>query len=350
MAEQAERSATRATPSEAAPELSAQRHEALERRAHSSGHEALLNSRRPATKPRQPAPNRTGLPDRLKAGAEALSGISLEAVKVHYNSPKPAQLDALAFAQGTEIHLGPGQERHLPHEAWHVVQQAQGRVKPTATSKRGLALNNDDALEREADKMGAVAAGSYQQPLGTAGAEAAPSWRVDVAQRVDIVGNSEDPPHPTQDEVNEHIVAHKVDAIQNERYEVTYSAVAGQRHGEETTLISDGHHAYVASQLAGVDIDNEESGAAESDITWEEVSYSPDVGWYEDWLESKDKVDVARAEAVAAATDDDRLQTAWDALEDWEKRAIDNSDLYEYVREAIEENDLSAKFDELRSE
>jgi hypothetical protein len=25
----------------------------------------------------------------------------------------------------------PGQEQHLPHEAWHVVQQKQGRVKPT---------------------------------------------------------------------------------------------------------------------------------------------------------------------------------------------------------------------------
>ena len=33
--------------------------------------------------------------------------------------------------QGTDIHVGPGQEQHLPHEAWHVVQQERRRVKPT---------------------------------------------------------------------------------------------------------------------------------------------------------------------------------------------------------------------------
>ena len=75
--------------------------------------------------------NNTGLPDNLKQGIENLSGMSMDNVKVHYNLSKPAQLNALAYAQGTDIHLGAGQEKHLPHEAWHVVQQAQGRVKPT---------------------------------------------------------------------------------------------------------------------------------------------------------------------------------------------------------------------------
>ncbi|HAP61901.1 MAG TPA: hypothetical protein DCR93_21180, partial [Cytophagales bacterium] len=36
---------------------------------------------------------------------------------------------------GTDIHLAPGQQKHLPHEAWHVVQQKQGRVKPTLQPK-----------------------------------------------------------------------------------------------------------------------------------------------------------------------------------------------------------------------
>ena len=70
-------------------------------------------------------PNDTGLPDNLKSGIENLSGMSMDGVKVHYNSEKPAQLNALAYAQGTDIHMGPGQEQHLPHEAWHVVQQGQ---------------------------------------------------------------------------------------------------------------------------------------------------------------------------------------------------------------------------------
>ena len=75
--------------------------------------------------------NRTGLPDTLKAGLENLSGQRMDDVKVHYGSSRPAQLHAHAYAQGTDIHLAPGQEKHLPHEAWHVVQQKQGRVKPT---------------------------------------------------------------------------------------------------------------------------------------------------------------------------------------------------------------------------
>jgi hypothetical protein len=104
----------------------------------------------------EPAPlqNHTGLPPNLKAGIEKLSGMSMDDVHVHYNSPKPASLQSLAYTHGTEIHVGPSQERHLPHEAWHVVQQKQGRVKPTVQMKAGVPVNDDAALEREADVMG----------------------------------------------------------------------------------------------------------------------------------------------------------------------------------------------------
>jgi hypothetical protein len=101
--------------------------------------------------------NNTGLPNQLKSGIESLSGMSMDHVKVHYNSEKPAQLQAHAYAQGSEIYLGAGQERHLPHEAWHVVQQAQGRVRPTLQMKAG-AVNDDPSLESEADMMGERAA------------------------------------------------------------------------------------------------------------------------------------------------------------------------------------------------
>jgi hypothetical protein len=103
---------------------------------------------------RETTSNRTGLPDRLKSGVESLSGISLDDVKVHYNSDKPAQLNAMAYAQGTDIHVAPGQEKHLPHEAWHIVQQAQGRVQPTMQMKNGVPVNDDQALEQEANVMG----------------------------------------------------------------------------------------------------------------------------------------------------------------------------------------------------
>jgi hypothetical protein len=98
----------------------------------------------------------SALPASLRAGVETLSGIAMSDVRVHRNSAEPARLGALAYAQGTDIHLGPGQERHLPHEAWHVVQQKQGRVTPTVQLK-GVALNESAALEAEADAMGARA-------------------------------------------------------------------------------------------------------------------------------------------------------------------------------------------------
>lgn len=102
-------------------------------------------------------PNNTGLPDSLKSGVEGLSGVSLDDVNVHYNSTKPAQLQALAYAQGTDIHVGVGQEKHLPHEAWHVVQQKHGRVKPTMQMKGEVPVNDDEGLEKETDVMGAKA-------------------------------------------------------------------------------------------------------------------------------------------------------------------------------------------------
>ncbi|MFB9326525.1 DUF4157 domain-containing protein [Paenibacillus aurantiacus] len=101
--------------------------------------------------------DRTGLGETLKAGIENLSGIPMDDVRVHRNSTKPQQLGALAYAQGTDIHVGPGQEKHLPHEAWHLVQQKQGRVKPTAEIG-GKAINDEESLESEADKMGSRAA------------------------------------------------------------------------------------------------------------------------------------------------------------------------------------------------
>ncbi len=101
--------------------------------------------------------NNTGMPDQLISGIENLSGIDMSDVKVHYNSPQPAQLQAHAFAQGNQIHIASGQERHLPHEAWHVVQQKQGRVAPTKQLKGKININDDDGLEREADVMGAKA-------------------------------------------------------------------------------------------------------------------------------------------------------------------------------------------------
>lgn len=107
---------------------------------------------------REAAPGGGGLPGGLQAGIQSMSGMDVSDVNVHYNSDKPAQLNALAYAQGNDIHVGAGQEKHLAHEAWHVVQQRQGRVKPTMQMKQGIPVNDDKGLETEADVMGAKAA------------------------------------------------------------------------------------------------------------------------------------------------------------------------------------------------
>lgn len=143
-----------------------------------------------------PKPNNTGLPDNLKAGIENLSGYSMDDVKVHYNSDKPAQLQAHAYAQGTDIHIGPGQEKHLPHEAWHVVQQKQGRVKPTVQMKGGEQVNDDAGLEKEADVMGEKALQGGDSSLIRKPEKDAINQRITV-QRHSLKGNL----HPSKKEI-----------------------------------------------------------------------------------------------------------------------------------------------------
>jgi len=118
---------------------------------------------------RAAGPIPTGMPDKLKAGIESLSGISMDHVQLHYNSSQPAQLNALSYAEGSEIQVAPGQEKHLPHEAWHIVQQAQGRVTPTIQKEGGVPLNDDKGLEREADAMGAKAVETAPQRINPTG-------------------------------------------------------------------------------------------------------------------------------------------------------------------------------------
>ena len=92
----------------------------------------------------------------------------MDKVRVHYNASQPAELQAHAFAEGSDIHVAPGQDEHPPHEAWHVVQQAQGRVMPTMQRGNGALVNDDESLEREADAMGSKAAESASPPTDPA--------------------------------------------------------------------------------------------------------------------------------------------------------------------------------------
>lgn len=142
--------------------------------------------------PIQPKENNTGLPEDLRSGMESISGISLHDVKVHRNSDKPAQLQAHAYAQGTSIHLGPGQEKHLPHELAHVVQQKEGRVKPTLQMKGNVKVNDDTGLEKEADVLGQKAMSQGKSSFNTASelTENNPTAQL-VVQKVDTLKSSD---------------------------------------------------------------------------------------------------------------------------------------------------------------
>lgn len=96
--------------------------------------------------------NRTGIPEHMKEKFENRSGYSFDDVKVHYHSERPAQFQALAYTQGSNVYIGPGQERHLGHELGHVVQQMEGRVSATG-KMNGESVNDDVRLEREADTI-----------------------------------------------------------------------------------------------------------------------------------------------------------------------------------------------------
>lgn len=100
----------------------------------------------------RPSSGGTPLDDTMRTRFERRFGLSMDDVRVYHNSPKPAELGALAYAKGTDIFVGPGQERHLEHELGHVVQQKFGQVQPTMTID-GLPVNMDQALEHGADTL-----------------------------------------------------------------------------------------------------------------------------------------------------------------------------------------------------
>ena len=111
------------------------------------------------------AENTTGMPDGVKNKMESSIGADFSNVNIHTNSSQATQMKALAFAQGNDVHFAPGQydpgsqkgQELIGHELTHVKQQAQGRVQPT-TQAKGMAVNDDAGLEKEADVMGAKAA------------------------------------------------------------------------------------------------------------------------------------------------------------------------------------------------
>lgn len=122
--------------------------------------------------PAQRKESRPGaLPLDVQSKMEHVMGADFSNVNVHANSSQASGMGALAYAQGNDIHFAPGQyspdtqngQKIIGHELAHVVQQRQGRVLPTAQLKSGMRLNDDPALEKEADNLGEKAAATPDQ-------------------------------------------------------------------------------------------------------------------------------------------------------------------------------------------
>jgi len=104
------------------------------------------------------------MPEEVRAKMERAFAVDFSAVRIH-EGPRAEALGALAYTQGAEIHFAAGQyepgsprgQELLGHELAHVVQQTAGRVGATK-QVMGVALNDDETLEAEADRLGAASA------------------------------------------------------------------------------------------------------------------------------------------------------------------------------------------------
>jgi Domain of unknown function (DUF4157) len=104
------------------------------------------------------------IPTPLRTKMEQSFNTSFANVTLHEGT-QASSIGALAYTQGNQIHFASGKfhpdtasgQALLGHELAHVVQQRQGRVKPTGQVK-GLPLNDNLALEQEADRLGLKAA------------------------------------------------------------------------------------------------------------------------------------------------------------------------------------------------
>ncbi|XHX79874.1 MAG: GNAT family N-acetyltransferase [Stenomitos frigidus ULC029] len=100
------------------------------------------------------------IPAPLRTQMESAFNANFANVKIHEGN-HVGSVGAIAYTQGDRIHFAPGRfnpdtrsgQALLGHELAHVVQQRQGRVKPT-TQVNGLPVNDQSALEQEADVLG----------------------------------------------------------------------------------------------------------------------------------------------------------------------------------------------------
>jgi hypothetical protein len=105
--------------------------------------------------------NNSAIPEDLQGKMDKTFQADFSDVKIHPNSTRAPEVGALAYTQGSDIHFAPGQfkpdtsggKELLGHELTHVLQQREGKVKPT-TQVNGVPVNDNSSFENEADAFG----------------------------------------------------------------------------------------------------------------------------------------------------------------------------------------------------
>ena len=138
------------------------------------------------------------LPTDVRDEMSALFGHDFSSVRVQTDG-SAAAIGAVAYTAGHDIFFQPGQydpsgasgRELLAHELAHVVQQADGRVTATA-AVGGVAINDDHALEQEADDAAArvIRGESVAIGGGGRGGEAVSQRRVAQRQEGDAAAPS----------------------------------------------------------------------------------------------------------------------------------------------------------------
>jgi hypothetical protein len=113
------------------------------------------------------------IPENIKNEMEYSFNSDFSDVVLKDNSTDAKNLNAIAFAQGNEIHFASSFNPHsnqskeiLGHELAHVVQQRSGIVNATH-QEQGFNINDNHALENEADTAGKKAANGEKTMLST---------------------------------------------------------------------------------------------------------------------------------------------------------------------------------------
>jgi hypothetical protein len=288
-----------------------------------------------------------------RATIQALFGRhDVSGVQAHVGGPAAEASEALgarAYASGGSVAFGAAPDLHTAaHEAAHVVQQRSG-----VQLKSGLGMAGD-SFERHADAVAdRVVAGQSAEPLldevaaGATSSTPAPRTAGAPIQRVDIVGTAHSTYRPSQGSVHPDIVALYAEGLRNQRF--TRGAAYVRASSTAPRALDDGHHSYVASKRADVDIEIENMGIKNVGPAddWSQVRYSRFLT-FESFLRDNDLIHHDRLQALLDGLEDGDCRGAAEDLKSWEIQILLREDAsYQDVWDADQDGSLRSTLNEL---